>query len=92
MDHESRKQQIRQLMKFLQAKMSSPDEHSGEVIVRIHDVEAFARSQGMDEAAAWRMFKRLKGHTWDGHYIPGSRSEERGHTAARLVWVEPRVR
>jgi hypothetical protein len=89
MTSDAMRQHIRPMMEFLRGKMRSRDEHSGEVIVRRNEVDEFARSRGMDEEAAWWMFKRLKGHRWEGQYMPESRSEERGYTAARLTWVEP---
>jgi hypothetical protein len=86
MASDARKQHIRQMMGFLQDKMRSPDA-AGEVIVSRHEVEEFAPSIGMDEEAAWRMFRVLKGHAWDGQYMEESRSEEREYTAARLTRV-----
>jgi hypothetical protein len=86
MASDARKQHIRQMMGFLRDKMRSPDA-AGEVIVSRHEVEEFAPSIGMDEEAAWRMFRVLKGHAWDGQYMEESRSEEREYTAARLTRV-----
>jgi hypothetical protein len=86
MASEARKQDIRQMMGFLRDKMHSPDA-AGEVIVSRHEVEEVARSVGIDEEAAWRMFRVLKGHAWDGQYMEESRSEEREYTAARLMRV-----
>ena len=86
MASEARKQDIRQMMGFLRDKMHSPDA-AGEVIVSRHEVEEVARSVGIDEEAAWRMFRVLKGHAWEGQYMEESRSEEREYTAARLMRV-----
>ena len=88
MASEARKQHIRQMMAFLRGKMRSPDA-AGEVIVSRGEVEELARSIGIDEEAAWRMFRVLKGHAWEGQYIEESRSEEREYTAARLTRVYP---
>ena len=64
MASDTKTQRIRQMMKFLRHKMRSPDA-ADEVIVRRHEVEEFARSVGMVEEEAWRMFRVLKG-TADG--------------------------
>jgi len=76
-------QHARQLVEFLQGKMRSPD-HAGEVIVRRHEVEEWARSVGLDETAAWRMFSGSKDVVWQDQYMEESRSEERGYNAVRL--------
>ena len=86
MASEARKQDIRQMMGFLRDKMRSPNA-AGEVIVTRHELEEFARSVGMNEEAAWRMFRVLKGHAWEGQYMEESRTEEREYTAARLTRV-----
>jgi hypothetical protein len=85
---EARKQHIRQMMAFLRGKMRSPDA-AGEVIVSRGEVEELARSIGMDEEAAWRMFRVLKGPAWEGQYMEESRSEGEAseYTAARLTRV-----
>lgn len=90
MQNDTRKQFMRQLMGFLRTKMSSPDA-SGDVIVHRNEVGELAQSFGMDEEEAWLIFTRLKGRNiaWEGEYLPGSRSDERGFTAVRLTWVDP---
>jgi hypothetical protein len=89
MADDPRKQYMRQLVDFLREKMGSPGfAGGGEIIVRRHEVEEVALSVGFDEEEAWRIFTRLKGHAWQGHYMAESHSEERGYTAARLTWVD----
>jgi len=88
MASDTRQQYLRQLREFLREKMRSAPVASGDIIVRRHEVEEVARSVGFDEEEAWGIFTRLKGHAWQGHYLPESRSEERGYTAARLTWVD----
>jgi hypothetical protein len=88
MDRGANKQNIRYMMEYLEDRMRSPDV-SGEVIIRRNEIEEFGRSVGMDEAGAWKMFGELQGHAWRGQFMPESRSEERGHTAARLTWARP---
>jgi hypothetical protein len=75
------------MMGFLQDRMRSPDS-AGEVIVRRHEVEEFARSVGMDEAEAWEIFRALKPSAWQGQYIEESCSEEGEYTSARMSWVD----
>jgi hypothetical protein len=87
MESDHRRQFFQQLRVFLQKKMHSPDAGGGEIIVRAHEIGAVGRGVGMDEEEAWRTFKALKGTAWEGRYMPESRSEERGYTAARLTWV-----
>jgi hypothetical protein len=87
MESEHRRQFFQQLRVFLQKKMQSPDVRGGEIIVRAHEIGAMGRGIGMDEDEAWRTFKALKGTAWEGRYMPESRSEERGYTAARVAWV-----
>jgi hypothetical protein len=82
-------QHVRQMMEFLRVKMRSVPDTASEVIVRRHEVDAYARSVGMDEEEAWQIFTGLKGFAWEGQYMAESRSEERGYTAARLMWVRP---
>jgi hypothetical protein len=74
------------MMEYLEDKMRSPDV-SGEVIICRNEIEVFGRSVGMDEAEAWQKLIELKGYAWEGHFMPESRSEERGYTAARLISV-----
>jgi hypothetical protein len=81
-----RMQYMRLMTEFLQEKLRFADV-AGEVIVRRHELEELARSVGMDEEEAWRMFRRLKGYAWEGQYMGESHSEERGYTAARLTQV-----
>ena len=88
MASDTRQQYLRQLREFLREKMRPVPDASGDIIVRRHEVEEVARSVGFDEEEAWGIFTRLKGHAWQGHYLPESRSEERGYTAARLTWVD----
>jgi hypothetical protein len=91
MADDPRKQYMRRLVDFLREKMRSPgfaSEASGEIIVRRHEVEEIALSAGFDEEEAWRIFTRLKGHAWQGHFMDESRSEQREYTAARLTWVD----
>ena len=86
MTSDARMQYMRLMTEFLREKMRSPDV-AGEGIVRRHELEELARMVGMDEEEAWRMFRRLKGYTWEGQYMGESHSEERGYTAARLTQV-----
>jgi hypothetical protein len=88
MASEARKQYMRQLREFLREKIRPAPTSGTEIIVRRHEVEAVAHSVGFDEEEAWGIFTRLKGHAWQGQYMPQSRSEERGYTAARLTWVD----
>ena len=81
-----RMQYIRLMTEFLREKLRFADV-AGEVIVRRHELEELARSVGMDEEEAWRMFRRLKGYAWEGQYMGESHSEERGYNAARLTQV-----
>jgi hypothetical protein len=73
---------------YLQDRMHSPDV-SGEVIIRRNEVGEFGCSAGMDEEEAWQLFRELQGLAWRGQFVPESRSEGRGYTAARLMWVHP---
>jgi hypothetical protein len=81
-----RKRYMRLMTEFLREKLQFADV-AGEVIVRRHQLEELARSVGMDEEEAWRMFRRLKGYAWEGQYMAESHSEERGYNAARLTQV-----
>jgi hypothetical protein len=87
MASDATKQYMGQLREFLQEKMRSSDV-GGEIIIRRHEVEEVALRVGFDEEEAWGIFTRLKGHAWQGQYMPQSRSEERGYSAARLTWVD----
>jgi hypothetical protein len=83
-----RQQHMVAMTTYLQDRMRAPDV-SGEVIIRRNEVGEFGRSAGMDEEEAWQMFTKLQGLAWSGQFVPESRSEERGYTAARLMWVHP---
>jgi hypothetical protein len=76
---------LSRMRQFLQEKLES--EGPGEAIVRRHELEGIAVTVGLDRQRAWHLFEAFEGHVWRGHYIPESRSEERGYTAARLVGV-----
>jgi hypothetical protein len=58
-------------------------------IVRRHELGEIALTVGLDGRRAWHLFEASEGHLWRGHYMPESRSEEGGYTAARLVGVRP---
>jgi hypothetical protein len=76
---------VSRMRQFLQEKLES--EGPGEATVRRHELEAIAATFGLDGRRAWHLFEVSEGHVWRGHYIPESRSEERGYTAVRLEWV-----
>ena len=73
------------MRQFLQEKLES--EGSGDAVVRRHELEEIALTFGLDGRRAWHLFEASEGHVWRGHYMPESRSEEGGYTAARLEWV-----
>ena len=76
------------MRQFLQEKLKS--EEPGDAVVRRHELEEIAVTVGLDGKRAWHLFEAAEGHVWRGQYIPESRSEERGYTAARLTRVSPR--
>jgi hypothetical protein len=76
---------LSRMREFLQEKLES--EGPGDAVVRRHELEEIAVTLGLDRKRAWHLFEASEGHVWRGHYIPESRSEERGYTAARLVGV-----
>jgi hypothetical protein len=81
---------LSRMRQFLQEKLDSPDVAGGSpsfAIVRRHELEEIAVTVGLDRQRAWHLFQASEGHVWRGHYIPESRSEELGYTAARLVGV-----
>jgi hypothetical protein len=83
---------LSRMRQFLQEKLDSPEaELSGGspsfAIVRRHELEEIADDVGLDGQRAWHLFEASEGHVWRGHYVPESRSEELGYTAARLVGV-----
>jgi hypothetical protein len=86
-DRDKENEYLRRMRQFLKEKLETPDE-SGDVIVRRQELEGIAVAVGVDKQWAWYAFKRLKGPAWQGSYIPESRSEERGYSAARL-WRGP---
>jgi hypothetical protein len=86
-DSDKTKEYIRRMRQFLIEKVETPDV-SGEVIVRRQELEGIAVAAGVDKQWAWEMFKWSKGLFWEGSYMPESRSEERGYTAAWL-WRGP---
>jgi hypothetical protein len=72
---------LSRMRQFLQEKLDSP------AVVRRHELEEIAVTVGLDRQRVWHLFQASEGHVWRGHYIPESRSEELGYTAARLVGV-----
>jgi hypothetical protein len=78
---------LSRMRRFLQEKLESPDVDKGDAVVRRHELEEIAVTVGLDRRRAWHLFQASEGHVWRGHYMPESRSEERGYTAARLVGV-----
>jgi hypothetical protein len=77
---------LSRMRQFLQEKLES-QEGAGDAVVRRHELEEIAVAVGLDGQRAWHLFEASEGHVWRGHYVPESRSEERGYTAARLVGV-----
>jgi hypothetical protein len=84
---------LSRMRQFLQEKLESPEaELAGgspgfAPVVRRHELEEIAVTVGLDRRRAWHLFQASEGHVWRGHYMPESRSEERGYTAVRLVGV-----
>jgi hypothetical protein len=79
---------LSRMRQFLQEKLDSRDVAGGSpAVVRRHELEEIAVTVGLDRQRAWHLFQASEGHVWRGHYIPESRSEELGYTAARLVGV-----
>ncbi len=81
---------LSRMRQFLQEKLESPEAElagGSTALVRRHELEGIAVTVGLDRQRAWHLFQASEGHVWRGHYIPESRSEERGYTAARLVGV-----
>jgi hypothetical protein len=81
---------LSRMRQFLQEKSDSRDVAGGSpsfAMVRRHELEEIAVTVGLDRQRAWHLFQASEGHVWRGHYIPESRSEELGYTAARLVGV-----
>jgi hypothetical protein len=79
---------LSRMRQFLQEKLDSPDvAGSSPAVVRRHELEEIAVAVGLDGKRAWHLFEASEGHVWRGHYMPESRSEEGGYTAARLEWV-----
>ena len=76
---------LNRMRQFLQEKLES--EGPGDAVVRRHELEEIAVTVGLDGQRAWHLFEASEGHVWRGHYVPESRSEESGYTAARLVGV-----
>jgi hypothetical protein len=85
-DSRARQEYMRHLRDFLREKMRSPDV-SGEVIVRRHEIDEHAHAVGVNEQEAWQIFTGLRGQMWEGEYMPGTRSEERGYLGFRVMWV-----
>jgi len=90
MASDARKQQIPDTTDdgVLAAQDAFPDVGST-IIVRRHEVVEVARSVGVCEEEAWRIFNALKGTAWEGQCVVKSRPEERGYTSARLTCVDP---
>ena len=88
MEWDKENEYVSKMRRFLQEKLES--EGPGEAIVRRHELEEIAVAVGLDGQRAWHLFEASEGHVWRGQYIPESRSEERGYTAARLTRVSPR--
>jgi hypothetical protein len=78
---------LNRMRQFLQEKLES--EGPGDAVVRRHELEEIAVAVGLDGQRAWHLFEASEGHVWRGQYIPESRSEERGYTAARIWRVHP---
>jgi hypothetical protein len=87
---------LSRMRQFLQEKLESPEAEPAPpggspsfAIVRRHELDEIAVAVGLDGQRAWHLFEASEGHVWRGHYIPESRSEERGYTAAWLWRVHP---
>ena len=90
MERDKETEYMNRMRQFLQEKLESPDVAGGSpsfAIVRRHELEEIAVTVGLDRRRAWHLFEASEGHVWRGHYLPESRSEESGYTAARLVGV-----
>ena len=92
MERDKENEYLSRMRQFLQEKLESPEaELAGGspsfAIVRRHELEEIAVTVGLDRRRAWHLFEASEGHVWRGHYLPESRSEESGFTAARLVGV-----
>ena len=88
MERDKENEYLSRMRQFLQEKLDSPDVAGGSpAVVRRHELEEIAVTVGLDGQRAWHLFQASEGHVWRGHYIPESRSEELGYTAARLVGV-----
>jgi hypothetical protein len=93
-DRDKENEYLSRMRQFLQEKLESPEaEPAGGsqsfAIVRRHELEEIADDVGLDRLRAWHLFEVSEGYVWRGHYVPESRSEEGGYTAARLVGVHP---
>ncbi len=88
MERDKENEYLSRMRQFLQEKLDSRDVAGGSpAVVRRHELEEIAVTVGLDRRRAWHLFGASEGHVWRGHYIPESRSEELGYTAARLVGV-----
>ena len=90
MERDKENEYLSRMRQFLQEKLESPEAElagGSTAVVRRHELEGIAVTVGLDRQRAWHLFQASEGHVWRGHYIPESRSEERGYTAARLVGV-----
>ena len=88
MERDKEDEYLSRMRQFLQEKLES--DGPGDAVVRRHELEEIALTFGLDGRRAWHLFEASEGHVWRGQYIPESRSEERGYTAARLTRVSPR--
>lgn len=90
MERDKENEYLSRMRQFLQEKLESPEAElagGSTAVVRRHELEGIAVTVGLDRQRAWHLFQASEGYVWRGHYIPESRSEERGYTAARLVGV-----
>ena len=90
MERDKENEYLSRMRQFLQEKLESPEAElagGSPAIVRRHELEEIAVTVGLDRRRAWHLFQASEGHVWRGHYVPESRSEERGYTAVWLVGV-----
>ena len=83
---EAEKDYVVRMQRFLRERWESAD-RGGAVVRRLPPLAPLAEEAGLDEPVGWNLFALSESYVWRGSYVPESRSEEHGFTAAKLEWV-----
>jgi hypothetical protein len=82
---EAEKDYLVRMQRFLRERWEAADQ--GSAVVRRHELAPLSEEAGLEEPVGWNLFALSESYVWRGSYVPESRSEVHGFTAAKLEWV-----